>query len=297
MAKEARAMPPQPNRARWLRGFALLLMLLASWPAGRAARLAAAPAGGAPTRLYGVTTANLLVQFTAAAPGTFDGSTAITGLQPAEVIRGIDVRPATGQLFALGSTSRLYLVNPATGAATLVGGGPFTPTLSATELGVDFNPVADRLRVVTAAEQNLRLNPATAAVVVDSALNPAGTVVAAAYDRNRLGAGATTLFGIDSAADQLVQIGGSDGVPSANNGVVTSLGPLGVDTGPLAGFDIAPGGQAYAALTVGGTPGLYTVNLATGAVTLIGTIGNGALAMRDIAVVLAPSVYLPLVSR
>src|SRR6476469_5909824 len=53
----------------------------------------------------------------------------ITGLQTGETIVAIDYRPATGQLDGLGSTSRLYVLNPATGAARVVGSGAFTPAL------------------------------------------------------------------------------------------------------------------------------------------------------------------------
>src|SRR5436305_13648743 len=53
---------------------------------------------------------------------------AITGWQPAEVSQGIAVRPATGELYLVGSSSRLYRLNPATGVATAVG-VPFVPAL------------------------------------------------------------------------------------------------------------------------------------------------------------------------
>jgi len=45
----------------------------------------------------------------------------ITGLQAGETVLGFDYRPATGGLYAIGSTSRLYLINGTTGAATQVG--------------------------------------------------------------------------------------------------------------------------------------------------------------------------------
>src|SRR3712207_4408284 len=82
--------------------------------------------------LVALTTANSLVRFDSAAPGTLLGSATplpITGLQAGETLQGIDFRPASGQLYALGSTSRLYVVNPTTGAATALGTAPFTPAL------------------------------------------------------------------------------------------------------------------------------------------------------------------------
>src|SRR5262249_46364265 len=79
--------------------------------------------------LFAVTRANELLRFNSATPGTIASSTPITGLQGGEKIRGIVVRPATGQLYALGSTSRLYTINPVTGAATPVGSGTFAVPL------------------------------------------------------------------------------------------------------------------------------------------------------------------------
>jgi hypothetical protein len=77
--------------------------------------------------LFGVTTGNQLVQFNAATPGTLTTIGTISGLQAGENIVGIDFRPATGELFGLGSSSRLYNINRTTGVATAV--GPQFPTL------------------------------------------------------------------------------------------------------------------------------------------------------------------------
>ena len=62
-----------------------------------------------------------LVSFTASTPGTLSAPIAITGLQAGEEIHGIDFRPASGHLFALGSTNRLYILSLTTGVATQVG--------------------------------------------------------------------------------------------------------------------------------------------------------------------------------
>lgn len=77
-----------------------------------------APVAAEAETIYAVTSTNLLLTFDSATPGTTT-SVAITGLQAGENVLGIDLRPATGQLYALGSTSRLYTINPVTGAATL----------------------------------------------------------------------------------------------------------------------------------------------------------------------------------
>ena len=182
------------------------------------------------------------------APGTIQGALPITGLQSGESVLGIDFRPANGKLYALGSSSRLYVVNPTSGAATAVGTGTFAVPLSGAAFGFAFDPVADRVRVVSDAGQNMRIDPDTGAVVdsdpnaagtqPDANLNPAGRVVEVAYTNDAAGATATTLYGIDSASNAFVQIGGFNGSPSPNLGSVTFVASLGADTSDQVGFDI-----------------------------------------------------------
>lgn len=239
--------------------------------------------------LYGVTGANTLVRFRSSSPGTIERTFNVTGLQGGESIVGIDARPATRQLYALGSTGRLYVVNPASGRAALI--STVSTALSGTSFGMDFNPTVDRLRVTSDADQNLRINVDTGATTVDTALAYAGSdvnagqnpnVVASAYTNSVAGATTTTLYNIDSARDVLV----TQNPP--NNGTLNTVGALGVDTSDAVGFDIAPNGNtAFAALTVGGVSQLYTVNLMTGAATLVGGVGGGA-QLRGLAVLNSP---------
>ena len=238
--------------------------------------------------LTGVTTTGNLVSFDSATPGTPITTTAVTGLQTGETLLGIDRRPQTGALYGLGSTSRLYLINPTTGAATEVGSaGAFT--LSGTAFGFDFNPVVDRIRVASNTGQNLRLNPNDGTLVgTDTALafaagdpNAAATprIVGSGYSNNSAGAPSTTLYDIDSNLDILTTQGAPNGSPvSPNTGQLFTIGALGFNTSDLAGFDISGlSGTAYAALTApaGNASQLFTINLATGAATLVGTIGGG----------------------
>src|SRR5689334_15156374 len=81
-------------------------------------------ASAAADTLWGVTSTGDLISFDSATPNTVT-TVAITGLQVGETIVGIDQRPATGQLYGLGSTSRLYVINPTTGVATAVNSTPF----------------------------------------------------------------------------------------------------------------------------------------------------------------------------
>src|SRR5206468_4839348 len=126
-----------------------------------------------------------------------------TGLQAGETILGIDVRPTTGQLFGLGSTSRVCVINPMNGAATAVG-APFTPALNGTRFGFDFNPTVDRIRVTSNTGQNMRLNPSTGAVAaVDTPLSSLFGLEGSAYTNSAGTATSTTLYGIGSVTGQL----------------------------------------------------------------------------------------------
>jgi hypothetical protein len=240
---------------------------------------------------------------------------AVTGLvNGGETLVDIDVRPnptAPGvqSLYAISSFSRMYVINPLTGLAIPIGSaGAFT--INGTAFGGDFNPIVDRYRFVSNTQQNLRFNPNDGTLSgTDTALNPAGTIVAAAYDRNyvRLPGDVTptTLFGIDSAAGTLVRIGSADGTPnSPNTGIITAVGSLGLGTNlnQALGFDVSgtgasaanPNGTggAFATITTGGISRLYTINLTTGAATLSssngGAIGSGTTPFLGIATAAAP---------
>lgn len=238
--------------------------------------------------IFAVTEANQLIRFTSTTPNTLSDSQPISGLQPNESLLGIDFRPADGRLYGLGSANRLYTLNPQTGAATLVASQPFTATLGGDSFGFDFNPVPDRIRVVSDAGQDLRLHPVTGAVAgIDATLvytdtdDNAGSfpeITGAAYSNNISGSTTTTLYVIDTSLDILARQGGSNGPPSPNTGLLFSIGALDVEASILAGFDISPDGDAYAAFTVNGdaTSGLYTIDLLTGKATLVNPIGGGA---------------------
>jgi hypothetical protein len=271
------------------------------------------PAAAAPALsddlIYALTVGNHLVHFRSATPGTILGNVSVTGLQSGETLLAIDFRPNTHELYGLGSTSRLYHINKATGVATQVGSGPFTPALSGAEFAFDFNPVVDRVRVVSDMDQNLRLSPSLGTVVgtdIPVAFAPADVhsgdnaqIGGLAYSNNVLSPTVTTLYGYEYMHNALVTQGGPNGTPSSNGGLIFTIGSSGVTAcNTLIGLDIASSGQAYASLNTGActTSGLYTVNLATGAATLVGSIGGGVL-IRDIAVELEYILYLPLVKR
>ncbi|WP_415328977.1 DUF4394 domain-containing protein [Chryseobacterium sp. MMS23-Vi53] len=198
-------------------------------------------------------------------------SKTVAGLQSGENILGIDFRPLNGQLYALGSSSRIYTINLGTGAATAVGTSPFATLLSGTDFGFDFNPTVDRIRVVSNTGQNLRLNPIDGTIAAtDLPLNPGTPMIgAAAYTNNFAGATTTTLFVIDHNTDKLYQQN------PPNNGTLVESGALGINITSANGFDIGSMSQkAYLMASVGSATKLYTINTTTGAATSVSDYPN-----------------------
>jgi hypothetical protein len=270
--------------------------------------VAAFAVGAAPAQAataVGLTGGNTLIQFDTATPGTITSTTAVTGLGAAQTLRGLDVRPATGQLYGVAVTTgsannsaiSVYVIDPTTGQAT--------PSVASIPVGnlpgaadvtgdIDFNPVVDRIRYVNTNDENARFNPNNGTLSGnDTDLTPAGTtdIVGAAYDRNSgttVGTpelGPTTLFEIDANTSTLSIQGGANGTSGGgpNGGAVDDIRPLGVTltAGSDAGLDITPDGTMYAALTVGGVTGLYAL---TNITTLVGNIGNGATQVRELTI-------------
>lgn len=252
--------------------------------------LALSASGAQTATVYGVTTGNKLVSFAPSAPGTVAAIGTIS-VPAGETVLGIDFRPSVGprnnELWALTSAGKLYTVNTTTAAATAVStltamGLTFAGT---GEHGVDFNPLPDRLRVVNAGQQNLRINPETGATTVDGNLSTA----------NVFGAGYTNSFGSAAATKlyYLAEGGSTDTLQTTtapNDGTLTTVGAgLGVDVSAIGDLDIAGGqnGFALAALqpTAGGVSALYRLSLSAGTATSIGNIATiGDEAIRGIAI-------------
>lgn len=195
---------------------------------------------------------------------------AITGLQSGENILGIDFRPLNGQLYALGTSSRIYTINLGTGAATQV--GLQLPTLlTGTEFGFDFNPTVDKIRVVSNTGQNLRLDPITGGLTAtDGNINPGTpTLGAAAYTNNVAGATTTSLYVVDHTTDKLYLQN------PPNNGTLVEQGSLGIDITGANGFDIgSTSGKAYLVASVSGSTKIYTVNLSNGTTASLANYPN-----------------------
>jgi hypothetical protein len=245
-----------------------------------------APAASAAELLAGIASNGRLVVFSSDDPSDVE-VVQVSGLEDGERLVGLDVRPATGDVYALGSTSRLYVLDVATGEATAVGAGPFTPALSGSSFGFDFNPTVDRIRIVSDSGQNLRAHPDTGVIAftdtslayatLDSSFGTTPEVTAAAYTNNDTDpATGTTLYDIDAATGNLVTQ-----LPP-NDGTLNTVGPLDLSIHAVGGFDIAASdGTAYAAITpersgpaANRRSVLYTIDLVTGEATKVGKIGG-----------------------
>lgn len=258
--------------------------------AGAAAVSLASPASAATggVLVHGLTAANQLVQFRADTPGTTIGSpVAIAGLASTDDVVGIDVRPASGALYAVvdsstGNGDRVISVNPATGA--VLSTINLSRQLAGTSFGTDFNPQADRLRIVSDTLFNFNVNVDTGVVTEQGTLTPTSSDVrAAAYANNAPTLSPVRLLDIDiSGADRLAQ-------QDPATGVLTPVGATGVDVPqsgtPSVGLDVeARTNVGYAVFEVtDGSDAFYRVNTDTGAATLVGAFVTAS-EVEDVAV-------------
>jgi hypothetical protein len=182
----------------------------------------------------------------------------------------------------------LYIINTTTGSARVVGAGAFTPALNGNIAGFDFNPTVDRIRIVTSAGQNLRLNPETGLVAAtDGTINGVmgAAVNGVAYTNSKAGAAATTLFDLDVTTQKLYK------QSPPNNGTLVEVGSLGVMPTGDAGFDISPDNAvALASMYVAGKSSLFQIDTATGAATRLGDFA-GSDAVNGIAIPTLPVAY------
>ena len=203
----------------------------------------------------------------------------LSGLGSNERLVGIDYRPLTGQLYGLSDRDAIYTLDASTGSAMKVGGG-FTDNLNGGAFGFDFNPVIDKIRIVSDANQNIVAHPDTGeaniATTLDTFYKPGDVnagmdphVVHHAYDGNIANSPATQLRAIDTWLDVLVT--------QANNaGELQTVGSLGIDASDVGGFDVASSGTGYAVFAdiAKGTSEMYMIDLFTGSATSIGSIGE-----------------------
>lgn len=240
----------------------------------------------------GLVGSNGLFTFDTATPGSNGGLVTVTGLGGQSLL-SIDYRPNTVALYGLGSGGTLFILNPLTGVATT------GPTLSNVTLArgatfdIAFNPSVDRLRIVASTGQNLRVNVDTGAATGVGSGNQDLPIAFAAGDGNAGDNPTVTAVAYTNQTQSafgrptvLYDIEAGNGVLTTqappNNGTLNTIGSTGVAVG-FTGFDIdGDTNIGYAS----STSSLYTINLATGASTLVGSFGG--LVVQDITLVLVP---------
>lgn len=208
----------------------------------------------------GLTLDGELIWFDVSTPESIDERMPVSGLMEGDALVGIDFRPATGELIAIGEMSVIYAIDLESGEATAIADTPVDPMLEDRLLGFDFNPTVDRIRVDVSTTQNLRLNPETGLIGMNPDTNEptidgnlayaegdehAGVqpkVVGAAYTNNMDGAEETQLYVLDAETNALaVQ-------DPPNDGVLNTVAMVDVEIVEETSFDIAPTGEAYAAI-------------------------------------------------
>lgn len=199
---------------------------------------------------------------------------------------GVDVRPADGMLYGVSPAGEIVTIDMKTGAATKK--SMLSEKLSpGAKVTVDFNPMADRLRVMTDGGVSLRVNVEDGKATVDGSLKYAEAdmhkgetpnVVAGAYTNSVNGKKAekTELFDIDATIPALVK------QAPPNDGVLSAIGKIDVKlSGPVAFNIVAEAdGSNTAWLMTGGT--LYKIDVASGKTTKAGAI-DGSTEVTDIA--------------
>ncbi|RSM48648.1 DUF4394 domain-containing protein [Amycolatopsis balhimycina DSM 5908] len=291
-------------KTRLKRGIAAAAAVLAATTAVTIGAAGDSVAQATGLRAFGITgDGTLMATFTTDQPQVLNWVQTVMGLVGDKSLIGIDFRVQDGLLYGVGNAGGIYTIStpppnppvPTPVVAKKV--SQLSVPLDGTTFGVDFNPAADRLRVISDNGQNLRHNLANNSTIADPYLTTppvsgtTGGVTAAAYTNNDLDPGTgTTLFDLNTLTDQVV-------IQSpANNGTLAPTGALGVDAGLNAGLDIysdlagrkTVSNTAFAAVVPsGGSATLFSVNLLTGAAAVM-PLGQFPLNITDVAIALDP---------
>lgn len=211
------------------------------------------------------------------------GSMAVSGV---DSLAGIDVRPADSMLYGVTLNGDVVTIDTASGAASVK--STLSEKLASYEGAiVDFNPMADRLRLMGADGTNHRVNVDDGIVTVDGTLayedsdmhaGEAPAIVAAAYTNSIGKPEATAMYDIDATIMALIQ------QVSPNDGTLAAIGKLGIDAASSYAFDILASQDMTNTAYLVADNVLYTVDLETGAATELGAIDGVDGMITDIAV-------------
>jgi hypothetical protein len=237
-----------------------------------------------------LTDRNELVLFDSANPA----ATSMVAVQgTAARLLGIDLRPADLTLYGLDAAGGIYRIEPRTGMSEKVS-TLSVPLEVSDSAAVDFNPQADRLRVIGPAGQSLRVNVDTGETAVDGRIayaegdanagKKSPLITAAAYLNSVVGATQTQLFDFDSGHGfYAIQ-------DPPNAGTLNSIAPLGLPAGSrvdAADIHTDKSMTVYTSFAVVANR-LYSFAVANGRMAEIGPIAAGTRKIVDIAVVSPP---------
>jgi len=210
------------------------------------------------------------------------GTMEVTGI---DSLAGVDVRPGDKLLYGLAGDGSIVTIDTATGAAT-VKSKLSESWPEGVAASVDFNPVADRMRIVGTDGTNLRVNVDDGKATVDGKLaydaadmhaGETPNIVAVAYTNSFGKPEATAMYDVDATIGALIQ------QAPPNDGVLKAIGKFGIEGAAGYAMDIAAtealDNTVY--LVAGGS--LYTVAIDTGAATAVGELAIEG-EIRDIAV-------------
>lgn len=256
--------------------------------------------GQMPKSVWAIDDAHRLINVNPAMPAKIQSSVQVSGLEMNDKIIGIDFRVAYGDMYALADSGRIYIIDRSNGKAALVSGSSPVAHMAMGPYGFDFNPAADKLRVVGDKNSNSRLHPETGAVVDFNGSEPgvqldpklaysdkdqyAGElpdIVAAAYTYNPNDSKLTTNYAIDRRHGNLVMQGTKEGeMPSVspNLGVLYTVGDLSLGSIRDASFDISDISNVALAAVLSSQNSktvLIEIDLETGRNHELGVLGDG----------------------
>jgi hypothetical protein len=278
----------------------------------------AAPAFAEPD-VYGLTTGDALVRFNVSDPLTVTPVAPLTGLEPGEHAVAMawpydfaSPRALPGFLYVITNQSRLYRVDPATGKLWSQG-PPLEPGVKGswfgmtnTRWGYDYvSTFSDSGQVMDIAPargfppegSSPFSTPAPAGVGYDHAKEyaegdvaegqtPSFASAAFHYVHGPGGIADDQIFAIDAVRGTLVRADD----PQGN---FSTVGSLGAPVGKRSGLALLGDGPAVLATAPDGTNAsrIYTVDVATGGATQVGTLPDGVV-VRSLAYVPPPSIQI-----
>ena len=187
-------------------------------------------------------------------------------------IVGIDMRPADQTLYGVSRNGTIYRIDSGNGRAMMM--SRMSVPLTGSVAMVDFNPVADRMRVVTSDGRNLRVNIETGETTEDGKLNyndgsTSGGITGGGYTNSVRGATTTELWQVDGGNQTLsLQDPPNAGTLNKRSAIALTGG-----TKDLHGGDVVTDASGRSEAYVVRGSRLFKIDLATGQIAMVGQVG------------------------